>query len=127
MAHNRSFRRLTFQSESLIETRFLKQPYIVECSIVRIQADRNHPRRSDRLREALVAAHGTAQDEADRLAGRGHRRAQATYAPAFQFVPIVLMEQDGRGVPTYYGRPDIVRFLASIDFRRLPWKQWILN
>ena len=55
------------------------------------------------------------------------QRAQATYAPAFQFVPIILMEQDGRGVPTYYGRSDVVRFLANIDFRRLPWKQWTLD
>jgi hypothetical protein len=55
------------------------------------------------------------------------QRAQATYAPAFQFVPIILMEQDGRGVPTYYGRRDIVDFLANIDFRRLPWSQWTLN
>lgn len=55
------------------------------------------------------------------------QRAQATYAPFFQFVPIILMEQNGRGVPTYYGRRDIVDFLANIDFRRLPWSQWTLN
>lgn len=54
-------------------------------------------------------------------------RVQASYAPVFDFVPIILMEQDGRGVPTYYGKPDIVDFLANIDFRRLPWKQWTLN
>jgi hypothetical protein len=54
-------------------------------------------------------------------------RTRETFAPAFDFVPIILMEQDGRGRPTYYGRPDIVRFLANIDFRRLPWKQWTVN
>ena len=54
-------------------------------------------------------------------------RTQASFAPAFDHVPIVLMEPNGRGIPTYYGRPDIVRFLANIDFRRLPWKQWTLN
>jgi hypothetical protein len=53
--------------------------------------------------------------------------AQASFAPAFDFVPVVLMEQDHRGVPRYYGRPDIVDFLASIDFRRLPWAKWSLN
>lgn len=53
--------------------------------------------------------------------------AQASFAPAFNYVPIVLMEQGFRGRPRYYGRPDIVRFLANIDFRRLPWKQWDLN
>ena len=55
------------------------------------------------------------------------RRAQAAYAPAFEQVPIILMEQNSRGVPTYYGRPDIVDFLANTDFRRLPWKRWDLN
>ena len=54
-------------------------------------------------------------------------RAQGAYAPAFDFVPVILMEQDSRGRPTYYGRDDIVRFLSNIDFRRLPWSQWTLN
>lgn len=53
--------------------------------------------------------------------------AQASFAPAFDYVPIVLMEQGFRGRPRYYGRSDIVRFLANIDFRRLPWKTWSLN
>jgi hypothetical protein len=52
---------------------------------------------------------------------------QEAFAPAFDFVPVILMEQDHRGVPTYFGRPDIVRFLANIDFRRLPWRCWTLN
>ena len=54
-------------------------------------------------------------------------KTQASFAPVFDHAPIVLMEQNARGIPTYYGRPDIVRFLANIDFRRLPWKQWTLN
>jgi hypothetical protein len=29
-------------------------------------------------------------------------------------VPIVLMAQDSRGAPEYYGRSDIVKFLASV-------------
>lgn len=53
--------------------------------------------------------------------------AQATFAPAFNHVPIILMEQGFRGRPRYYGRTDIVRFLANIDFRRLPWKKWTKN
>lgn len=53
--------------------------------------------------------------------------ARASFAPAFNHVPVVLMEQGFRGRPRYYGRPDIVRFLANIDFRRLPWKKWSLN
>jgi len=53
--------------------------------------------------------------------------AQASFAQAFDYVPIVLMEQGFRGRPRYYGRPDIVQFLVNIDFRRLPWKKWGLN
>ena len=50
--------------------------------------------------------------------------AQASFQPAFPGVPIVLMAQDGRGVPTYYGRPDLVRFLRSVPFQALPWREW---
>lgn len=51
----------------------------------------------------------------------------AAFSPAFNRVPVVLMEQDSRGTPRYFGRTDIARFLANIDFRRLPWKNWNLN
>ena len=48
--------------------------------------------------------------------------------PQFQVllgvVPVVLMAQDDRGTPRYYGRKEIVNFLANIDFRRLPWKRY---
>ena len=40
---------------------------------------------------------------------------------------IVLCAQDSRGVPTYVGRPDIVKFLASIHISQLPWKQYRAN
>lgn len=46
---------------------------------------------------------------------------------AFGGIPTVLMEQDSRGTPTYFGRPDIVRFLSSIDPRRLPWRRFSLT
>lgn len=39
-------------------------------------------------------------------------------------VPIILMAQDIKGRPTYQGRKDIVRFLANIDYRRIPWKRY---
>jgi hypothetical protein len=42
-------------------------------------------------------------------------------------LPIVLMAQDSGGVPTYNGRPDIVRFLANIDMHRIPFKRWTVN
>lgn len=43
-------------------------------------------------------------------------------------VPVVLMGQDHGGSATYYGRRDIVRFLASLpSHRTLPWKRWSLS
>jgi hypothetical protein len=46
------------------------------------------------------------------------------FGPHFPGVPIVLMVQDGRGRPTYWGRPDIVRFLARVPVNALPWKRY---
>lgn len=45
---------------------------------------------------------------------------------AFGPMPIVLMAQDGRGTPTYLGRPDIVRFLAGILLEQIPWQRYTL-
>jgi hypothetical protein len=45
---------------------------------------------------------------------------------AFGRVPIVLMAQNSRGVPTYQGRRDIVGFLSRIAFQRIPWKKYTL-
>ena len=42
-------------------------------------------------------------------------------------VPSVLMAQDSRGRPTYYGRPDIVRFLSNVLPQRLPWRDFTLT
>lgn len=45
----------------------------------------------------------------------------------FQGIPLVLAAQDSRGVFTYQGRDDIVRFLASIDAARIPWKRYTIS
>lgn len=42
-------------------------------------------------------------------------------------MPIALMAQNARGIPTYYGRKDIVNFLARIDMRRIPWKRYTFS
>lgn len=43
----------------------------------------------------------------------------------FPGLPITLMAQDGRGVPSYRGeRSDIVKFLASVPFQAIPWKEY---
>ncbi len=54
-------------------------------------------------------------------------RLRRAIAPAFGGVPTILMAQDGRGVPTYHGRSDIVRFLANVPLETIPWKEYTLN
>lgn len=39
-------------------------------------------------------------------------------------VPMVLMAQDARGRPVYHGRDDLVRFLANLFIRQIPWRRW---
>jgi hypothetical protein len=51
-------------------------------------------------------------------------RAIAAFQPAFPGLPVVLMAQDARGTPTYFGRQDIARFLASVPLSAIPWKQY---
>lgn len=46
--------------------------------------------------------------------------------PAFG-VPVVLMAQDSRGRPTFYGRPDIARFMSSVPVNRIPWREYSIN
>jgi hypothetical protein len=54
-------------------------------------------------------------------------RAISSFQPCFPGIPVVLMAQDSRGVPTYYGRPDIARFLASVPLGAIPWKRYSVN
>ena len=42
-------------------------------------------------------------------------------------VPVVLMSQDTRGVPTYHGRRDLVRWLQNVYVEQLPWREFTLN
>jgi hypothetical protein len=53
---------------------------------------------------------------------RGKDDLVAAYSREFG-VPAVLMAQDARGRATYYGRPDLVRFLSQILFEQLPWRE----
>jgi hypothetical protein len=45
----------------------------------------------------------------------------------FRGMPLILMAQSNNGVPTYHGRSDIAKFLASIDFRLIPWERYTLQ
>lgn len=49
------------------------------------------------------------------------------FAPTFGGMPVVLMAQDSWGRPTYFGRPDIARFLSRTPLGAIPWKQYTIN
>lgn len=51
-------------------------------------------------------------------------QAISSFQPRFPGVPIVLVGQDSRGTPTYFGRPDIARFMASVPMSAVPWKTY---
>ena len=55
-----------------------------------------------------------------------HRASQTVdgFRGVFGAVPIILMAQDSRGIPTYRGRPDIVRFLANVPMASIPWREY---
>lgn len=59
------------------------------------------------------------REERDRSVAFGHK--------VFGAVPVVLMAQDGRGTPTYWGRHDIVSFLSRISIRAIPWKRYTVG
>ena len=54
-------------------------------------------------------------------------RAIRTFSGAFPGMPVVLMAQYSRGTPTYYGRPDLSRFLANTPLGAIPWRRYTLN
>jgi hypothetical protein len=49
-----------------------------------------------------------------------------TFSYEFGGVPVVLMSQDARGVPKYYGRPDLVRWLSNQYMEALPWREFTI-
>ncbi len=52
---------------------------------------------------------------------------QRSGSSVFPGVPIILMAQDSRGIPKYYGRKDIVNFLSKVHPSRIPWKRYTIN
>ncbi len=42
----------------------------------------------------------------------------------FPRIPVILASQNSRGVFRYQGREDVVKFLASIDASKIPWKEY---
>jgi hypothetical protein len=51
----------------------------------------------------------------------------SAFSAAFDGLPTVLMAQDARGVPTYYGRNDLVDFMASVPLEAVPWSKYQIN
>lgn len=45
----------------------------------------------------------------------------------FGGIPVVLMAFDPQGIPTYYGRADLVRFLLKADVSRIPWMEYSIQ
>ena len=45
----------------------------------------------------------------------------------FGMMPIILMAQNARGIPTYWGRSDIVKFLSRVPVYRIPWKEYTIS
>lgn len=49
------------------------------------------------------------------------------FSPIFPGIPLVLMAQDHRGVPTYFGRQDIAKFMANVPMHVIPWKEYTIG
>ena len=50
-----------------------------------------------------------------------------TFQPAFPGLPVLLMGQDSKGVPTYYGRTDISQFMSNVPLSAVRWQRYTLN
>jgi len=48
------------------------------------------------------------------------------FTPSFGGIPVILMAQDSRGTPTYYGRKDIARFMSNVSLRAIPWRNYTI-
>jgi hypothetical protein len=55
------------------------------------------------------------------------QKAVSAFSRYFSGMPIILMAQDSRGIPTYRGRKDIVNFLANINISQIPWKEYTFS
>ncbi|MDK9706824.1 MAG: hypothetical protein OEL83_07205 [Desulforhopalus sp.] len=45
----------------------------------------------------------------------------------FPGIPVILMAQNGRGTPTYYGRRDIAKFMSNVPIQAIPWKEYTVS
>lgn len=55
-------------------------------------------------------------------------RIQAAFSrELFDGLPVVLMSQDARGVPSYYGRRDLSEFMANVPLDAVPWRRYTVR
>ena len=52
---------------------------------------------------------------------------QSFQVSVFPGIPVVLMAQDHRGTPTYYGREDIAKFMANVPLENVPWEEYTVR
>jgi hypothetical protein len=55
------------------------------------------------------------------------QEAALSFSSLFPGMPIVLMAQDSRGIPSYWGRRDIVNFLSRIHPAKIHWKEYTFS
>lgn len=67
---------------------------------------------------AIVKPHVLNSTERDEIQGE--------FADFFA-APTVLMAQNSRGIPQFYGRTDLVRFLSRISIARIPWREYTVS
>jgi hypothetical protein len=41
--------------------------------------------------------------------------------------PVVLMAQDSKGIPTYWGRDDLVEYMARVPMEAVRWQRFTLR
>lgn len=50
-----------------------------------------------------------------------------SFQQLFPGIPVVLMAQDHRGRPTYYGRKDVSLFLSKVPLQAIPWREYTVS
>lgn len=65
-----------------------------------------------------VVRHGVLANSAER------DQSLSYFHSFFGSIPVVLMEQNSQGTPTWYGRPDLTRFLQNVQVGAIPWKRY---
>ena len=49
------------------------------------------------------------------------------FTDVFGGIPTILMAQDSHGTPTYFGRNDIVEFMAAVRLEAIPWSEYTVD